>query len=433
MSRPSRRASATVTYREPTEDDVFRDPEPSEVAAAERRAAKRARSASPVEVEGRGAKRRTGKESLLDALFVNHAEVEGAPDFVYSLGGADAGGAEADRILGEVESDQTMIRLTSQFSGCRRIVLFSTGRHGVKAVAAAVIELHLGGASTGGVLEVPILASARSSRAQGHGSLLTALIVELASTRLASPAQGIVPPGSQGAVALLVSSTDEARRFWLGQGCTTIPQCAQQVAAAVRGLLQRAGQRFGQQHATLMARSLPDARVLPPGPEGEAAGAPAVRGALVGAAVERTRGRVPLSGGLSCAKAAEAAGYRDVPPAGSFSLVDGQRVPALAPGAAEADGAAPATLPLGRLQAFPVSSPVSGSSTWGAPGWGVRSLAPIKAGQAVVEVCGRWRGEARGRLDAPPARGLPLERAHSTRRQRSSTGLELAGREARLW
>ena len=83
--------------------------------------------------DGRGGRRRTtGKESPLDALAAEHAAVDGAPGFTYSLGGAEAGGAEADRILGEVESDEAVIKLTSQFSTCRRIVLFLDGPAGTR-------------------------------------------------------------------------------------------------------------------------------------------------------------------------------------------------------------------------------------------------------------------------------------------------------------
>jgi len=154
--RPVREKKRSVSYREPGENDVYREAVQSEVTG---KTAKRVKSegggGQPSDTDGRGVRRRTtSKESPLDALAVDACAVDGAAGFTYSIGGAEVGGAEADRILGEVEADESIIKLTAQFATCRRIVLFQQGRAGLRAVAAAVMELHLGGAASGGVLEV---------------------------------------------------------------------------------------------------------------------------------------------------------------------------------------------------------------------------------------------------------------------------------------
>lgn len=389
--RPVRERARSVSYREPNESEVYREPDPVEVAAADRRAAaKRAKPEAGREPDGRGGRRRaTGKESPLDALAVEYVAVEGSEGCTYSLGGAEVGGTEADRILGEVEADESIIKLMSQFSCCRRIVLFQQGRAGRRAVAAAVIELHLGGSTSGGVLEVPILASARTARGQGHGSFLVALLVELASSHLASPAQGVIPQGSQGAVAMLVSSTDEARRFWLSQGCRVLSNCSPAVASAIRGLNQRGGQRFGHFHTTSMARELPDPRVLP---AGSPPNAPGRRGVLVSAALARLRARVAHSRGLTPTKAAETLHYEDIPPGGSYTLSAGGGRSPMEYG--ELEGRT-VHVPVPRLQAYPTDTGAAGAerSGWGVPGYGVRSTVPVRAGQTVLEICGKWISE----------------------------------------
>lgn len=53
----------------------------------------------------------TAKENPLDLLMVSKAEVVGAPGLRYSLGGAETGGVEADKILKDVEDDESIIRL----------------------------------------------------------------------------------------------------------------------------------------------------------------------------------------------------------------------------------------------------------------------------------------------------------------------------------
>ena len=141
--------------------------------------------------------RRTGKESPLDSLAGNGFDVPGAPGLCCSLGGEGTGGQEAERILREVEIDDDAIQLRGQFANCRRVLL----AQGSRGLAAAVVELK----AHEKVFEIPILASARNQRQQGHGSVLVALLFEMAA--------------SLGATMVVVSATMESRRFWMTQAC----------------------------------------------------------------------------------------------------------------------------------------------------------------------------------------------------------------------
>ena len=124
----------------------------------------------------RRSSRATGKESVLDAFAESEHAVSDATDqqLSYVVGGSDVGGAGAERILrGAFTSlDDNLITLRAQYSGARRVVL----RKADTPVAAAVVEVH----GDHAILEVPILAADRHSRQQGHGSLLVAILVELA-------------------------------------------------------------------------------------------------------------------------------------------------------------------------------------------------------------------------------------------------------------
>ena len=311
--------------------------------------------------DGRG----TLKPSPLDALTCSDVEVPGAPGLTYSIGGADTGGVECEKVLREVEIDDSAMRLSGQFAEGRRVVLSARGR----VIAAALAEVH----TSAGVFEIPILAASRASRQQGHGSVLLALLMELAVRHM-------------GSRILIISATPESRRFWMRQGLHAAVHCSPPVATALRALSQ-SGVRYGFFETTLMARQLP--------PCHEA-------GELVAVAVSRARGRQVPSCGVGAARAAEMIGYVDLPQpvvqtgASSFVLAaDGTRTPLTKSGA---DGRK-VDVPSGRLQAFQREVDEGsalgdgGASGWGDPSWGVRSTAPIGRGQVVVEVCGRLLNE----------------------------------------
>ena len=196
--------------------------------------------------------RRTGKESPLDSLAGKDLDVPGAPGLCFSLGGEGTGGQEAERILREVEIDDDAIQLHGQFANCRRVLL----AQGSRGLAAAVVELK----AHEKVFEIPILASARNQRQQGHGSVLVALLFEIAA--------------SLGATMVVVSATMESRRFWMTQGFHTLSHAEPSVGAAMRALNQK-GVRYGYFQTTPMARLLPEA---------------AASGALVAAALVRAQG-----------------------------------------------------------------------------------------------------------------------------------------------
>lgn len=165
-ARP-KRERAVVSYLEPKLGDIFHpaqsdDDEPRHSS----KRSKRERSAVADEDDGRE-RRRSGrvivKEAPIDAIAGTNLTVCGFPELKYSVGGADIGGSEASSILGEVETDEGLMQLHSQFRSCRRAVLWSKG----KMVAAAVIELH----EREKVLEIPILATKPELRQHGFGSV----------------------------------------------------------------------------------------------------------------------------------------------------------------------------------------------------------------------------------------------------------------------
>ena len=149
-------------------------------------------------------KRNTAKASPLDALSGASQPVPGSDHFTFSLGGAETGGPEAERVLREVEIDDDAISLRAQFARGRKVVLYAPNG---KAVAAAVVEMHPSDA----IFEVPILASARAHRQQGYGSVLVALLRELAIQLRCG--------------MFVISATDESRQFWMRQGSDAAPVC----------------------------------------------------------------------------------------------------------------------------------------------------------------------------------------------------------------
>ena len=140
-SRSKRSNRTAVSYREMEEDDIgvhyTWKMESEESSAPQRR------------------KRNTAKASPLDALSGASQPVPGSDHFTFSLGGAETGGPEAERVLREVEIDDDAISLRAQFARGRKVVLYAPNG---KAVAAAVVEMHPSDA----IFEVPILASARA-------------------------------------------------------------------------------------------------------------------------------------------------------------------------------------------------------------------------------------------------------------------------------
>ena len=96
----SKRERAAVSYREPGEtDDLY------VVADAPNQ---------------RKSGRKTEKEKPIDKIAVKSAPVPGGPNLTYSIGGAECGGEEANKILREVETDEGLLLLHSQFRACRR-------------------------------------------------------------------------------------------------------------------------------------------------------------------------------------------------------------------------------------------------------------------------------------------------------------------------
>jgi len=89
---------------------------------------------------------------------------------------------------------------------------------------------------------VPILAAARTQRQKGHGTLLVALLIEVAAQlRLET---------------FVVSSTPEAMSFWVRQGLHTLAASSPQVRGAVRALQAARGSN-GFANSVTMARLLP--------------------------------------------------------------------------------------------------------------------------------------------------------------------------------
>jgi len=284
-SRSKRSNRTAVSYREMEEDDVgvhyTWKMESEESSAPQRR------------------KRNTAKASPLDALSGASQPVPGSDHFTFSLGGAETGGPEAERVLREVEIDDDAISLRAQFARGRKVVLYAPNG---KAVAAAVVEMHPSDA----IFEVPILASARAHRQQGYGSVLVALLRELAIQLRCG--------------MFVISATDESRQFWMRQGSDAAPVCDSMrrppdaaarphpssfrlhafafcdahIQTKLRALNQKAA-RYGFFETTPMAMSLPEM------PEGEP-------GYLVRRSLAATAARREAPRGVAAARAAEALG-----------------------------------------------------------------------------------------------------------------------------
>ena len=148
--------------------------------------------------------RATVKESMLDA-FAERGEqpVAGMAGLTWLVGGADAGGAAAEKVMRSAFTvlDDNMINLRSQYAQARRFVLCKEG----VPVAAAVAEAHADQAT----LEVPILAAAKTQRQKGHGSLLVALLIEVAARLRPSPHVGkafLAAPQRHSATAVTLAS-----------------------------------------------------------------------------------------------------------------------------------------------------------------------------------------------------------------------------------
>jgi len=393
MNNASReaRARANVSYVEPDEDEFLA---PNKRAAPPQKDEDVSRKSSRVDPR---------KTSPLDVLACAERVVPGGPGLTYTVGGAEAGGIDAERVLREVEIDDAALNLTGQFLVCRRIVLFRSGR----VVAAAVFELH----ATANVLEIPIFASSRAHRQQGNGSVLLALLVELAVRHL-------------NAKVVVVSATNESRRFWLSMGLHVAAHCPPPVSAALRYLKAHGYVAMGfYSSTTQMAKALP----------------PAVSeaGELVKMALQRAASKTTKSrDGLSAARVADVLGYTDLA-AGTPSFVleraSGARVP-LGYGAA---GARQSGVQPWRLQAFERTEGGGagvGVSGWGEPGWGVRCSTALEKGQVVVEVTGEWLNEEAHKSRTDVRFMLPLDDKTARREGVAPTFLDLreAGSLARL-
>eukprot|EP00966_Prymnesium_polylepis_P253051 5849078-Prymnesium_polylepis.1 len=188
MSSRPKRERADVSYTEPKVSDIFEQEDSGK---------KTKRGGDDDDGKER---RRSGrvviKNEPIDAVAGLDQKVSGVADLRYSIGGADVGGDEASGILKNVETDEGLMQLSSQFRNCRRVVMWHRG----KMVAAGVLELH----EREKVMEIPILATKRELRQHGYGSVLVGLLMEVAMIGL-------------GAQHLVVSATKEARRFWLRQ------------------------------------------------------------------------------------------------------------------------------------------------------------------------------------------------------------------------
>ena len=294
----------------------------------------------------RRSSRAVGKESLLDAFGDATHSIPDAPEYEFLVGGADAGGATAERIMRGAFSvlDDNLVMLRAQYATARRVVLLWQGT----PVASSVVEVHT--STPQSVLEVPILAAARTQRIQGHGSILVAILKDL---------------GSQlGLRLMIVSATQESMRFWLRQGLHTPAHCQGAMRAALRKIDQSA--RRGFANSISMAMELP-AR------QGSAS---------VSRVLRRLHRRASKSArALTPSDAPGALGYTDVNAVGNFFLQpDGRKRP-VTYSAAERLAV---NVPYNKLEAFPVSA---------RRGWGVRCTVPITQGQVVVEVRGRCLSE----------------------------------------
>ena len=294
----------------------------------------------------RRSSRAVGKDSLLDAFAESLHPVTGAPHLKFAVGGVSVGGVAAEKIMRASFSvlDDNLVYLRSQYQIARRVVLLKDDT----PVAAAVVEVH----PEKSVLEVPILAAARSQRIQGHGSILVATLKELgARLRLRM---------------LVVSATQESLRFWLRQGLHTSSHCQGAMRAELRKMEQST--RRGFANSITMAMELPRASAT---------------AAHVAKVLRRLRRRLGQDErALTPADAPAELGYEDVNSVGNFFLeCDGRRRPVAYAGFEKLA----VNVNYNKLEAFPVSAK---------RGWGVRCQAPIMQGQVVVEVRGRVLNEA---------------------------------------
>ena len=171
----------------------------------------------------RRSSRALAKESWLDAFADTVHEIEEV-GLGFAVGGVDVGGSVAEKIMRDAFSvlDDNLLMLRAQYATARRVVLFKEG----VPVAASVVEVHPDHA----ILEVPILAAARSQRQQGFGSVLVAVLIELGCRMKLH--------------MLIVSATQESLRFWLRQGLHTAAHCTPVVRAALRKIDQSAYRGF---------------------------------------------------------------------------------------------------------------------------------------------------------------------------------------------
>ena len=200
-----------------------------------------------------------------------------SPSVRYEVGGADAGGPQGDRILRTFEIEDSLLYLTGVHAAARRVLLFVDEQ----LVAVAVAEIH----AAQGVIDVPVLATAKARRRQGFGSVLTALLQKL---------------GCQLQLrVLLVASTPAAVSFWEQKGLRTPQGCP----PAVRTVLRRVGQ-LGL--GTGFANSIPMAMGLPDDD------------AVIDDALAAMRRRNRRTSGYTAEEIASMAGYREI--AGSVWL-----------------------------------------------------------------------------------------------------------------
>ena len=273
----------------------------------------------------------------------------------FVCGGAECGGHDATKLFVAAfhDLDSSILSLTGVHRSAERAVLMEENG-GV--VAAAVVHVH----TDHHILEIPIFATATTSRRKGHGSVLMALLLQLAR-RLALK-------------TAVVSATDESRAFWMKQGMHTMSFYGTGEKAAIRTL-----KNYGLVHAfsnsILMAR-----------PVGSGVGASSDDSVGGGTELEVAlrRRETPIEPGLSARRAMAACNYVDIIDSGSFWLTEsGERQPIVH----EEHEKLPQAfdwVPYKNLEAFYVGSD---------RGWGLRCTKPIREGHFVVEVLGRCLNE----------------------------------------
>ena len=126
---------------------------------------------------------RVGGGSSLPQEDAAVKELLALQDLSYRCGGSDVGGPEASRLLSGsfVGLDATVITLTGQYRDAERVVLYRAEQ----VVAAAVVHVHAEPSLR--LLDVPIFAAVSSSRRQGLGSVLAALLVSLSRVAIPIP------------------------------------------------------------------------------------------------------------------------------------------------------------------------------------------------------------------------------------------------------